>query len=288
MRILVAGGTGMLGAPVVRRLVAERVQVRVLTRDAVRARELFGDAVEIAAGDVTRAESLREAVRDCTSLHVSLRGANDARSYEAVEQRGLGALLDAARDAGVDHVSYLSGAGKLAGNEHLLPARTKLAAEANLIASRIPATIFRATHFMESLDLFMRKGSATILGRQPHRYHYLAADDFARMVSRAHAEAPAATRTLYAYGPEAFTMREALERYMAALNPTGRISTLPLPLARVIARVSRNADLAFAASLFEAFAAIGEEGDPSEAQRLLGRPAVRLDDWLRSRGTVAA
>ena len=48
--ILVAGGTGRLGSELVRRLVAQRESVRVLTRDPARAAHLPG--VEVVVGDV--------------------------------------------------------------------------------------------------------------------------------------------------------------------------------------------------------------------------------------------
>ncbi|HWU23326.1 MAG TPA: NAD(P)H-binding protein, partial [Nocardioides sp.] len=58
--ILVAGGTGTLGRELVARLRASGHEVRVLTRDAERARGL--DA-EVAIGDVRDAATLAAAVR---------------------------------------------------------------------------------------------------------------------------------------------------------------------------------------------------------------------------------
>ena len=283
MLVLVAGGTGMLGAPVVRRLLAGGARVRVLTRRAGHDTGLGNINAEIVSGDVTAPSTLGAALRGCDALHVSLRGANDPASYEAVENRGLAALLHCARDQGVRHVSYLSGAGRVQGSETLLPVATKLAAEALVKNSGMPYTIFRATHFMESLDLFIRKKSATILGAQPHRYHYLAAEDFATMVLHSIERPPVAGRVLYAFGPEPFSMREALEKYMAVLHPGGRIQTVPLPIARWIARLTGNRDVRFATLLFEGFVAIGEDGDPREANELLGTPQTRLDAWLAGR-----
>lgn len=286
MKVLVAGGTGMLGFPVVRQLLAQGAQVRVLTRQPDRHPDLCATAAEIAIGDVTDRSTLSAAMRGCEALHISLRGANDPASYEAVENRGVDALLVAARAHGVRHVTYLSGAGRVAGSESLLPVATKMRAEALVRGSGMAYTIFRATHFMESLDLFIRNGSASIIGSQPHRYHYLAADDFASMVRRAFERPPDKGRVLYAFGPERFTMREALQQYLAALHPDYRIRTLPLPMAKIIAKITGNRDLRFAALLFEGFAAIGEEGDPREANELLGAPQTRLRSWLLRRAST--
>ncbi len=144
-RVLVVGATGMLGAPVARRLIADGYRVRLLARDPDKARAKFGamagdgagnDAdidididIDIVKGDVTRPDTLIPAVQDCQSLYVSLRGNFDSGDYAAVEGRGLEDLLAAARGAGVTRCGIISGAGNTAGNEHLLPVRIKLHAE---------------------------------------------------------------------------------------------------------------------------------------------------------------
>ena len=53
-RVLVVGATGLLGEPVARGLMAAGFAVRVLSRDARRARAVFPSAFEIAEGDALR------------------------------------------------------------------------------------------------------------------------------------------------------------------------------------------------------------------------------------------
>lgn len=283
MRVLVAGGTGMLGSPVVEALRAAHRLVRVLTRRTQQASDRFGSDVEVVAGDLTGDSRLADALHGCTALHVSLKGDPRASDHVAVENEGLGKLLAAAREAGVRRVTYLSGAGRIEGNEALFPVRLKLDAEEAIRSSGIPWTIFRATHFMESLDLFMQGGSATIFGDQPHAYHYLAASDFATMIVRALDTNLASGRILYAHGPQPFTMRQALERFVQCLHPGAKVRSMPIPLARALAAVTGNRDLKFASMLFAGFARIGESGDPREANILLGAPRMTLEEWLHRR-----
>jgi uncharacterized protein YbjT (DUF2867 family) len=61
-RILVVGGTGMLGQPVVRRLLADGYQVRVLSRSPERARAVLGEGCELVGGDVDDLPSLEAAL----------------------------------------------------------------------------------------------------------------------------------------------------------------------------------------------------------------------------------
>ncbi|HPF26568.1 MAG TPA: NAD(P)H-binding protein [Steroidobacteraceae bacterium] len=281
-RVLIVGATGMLGAPVARRMAADGWTVRCLVRDESRARQLLGPGFEYVVGDVTQPATLDAAFDGCAAMHLNLRGGATLASYQQQEVQGSANCLAAARRQGVRRVSYLSGSGRYDDTlSHHFPVQVKQAVERSLVESGIPWTSFRATHFMESLASFVRDGRATILGRQPHPLHYLAAEDYARMVSRAFDSAAAANRRLYMWGPQAFTMRAALERYVAVRHPALRVSMLPLPVARLIARVTRNTELATVCKLFTAFAAIGEDGDPREANDLLGAPSTTLAEWLQ-------
>lgn len=282
-RILIVGATGRLGQPVARRLQADGWRVRCLVRDPVRARAQLGDGFELVTGDVTVPATLDAAFDGCTTVHLSLRGGNTVASYDAQEVGGSANCAAAARRHSLRRITYLSGAGRSSPElERYFPVRVKRAVESHLANSGVPWTVFRATHFMESLPLFVRDGRASILGRQPHRLHYLAAADYAGMVSRALDCEAAANRALYLWGPAAWTMREALERYLQACHPDLSVSTLPLPMARLIATLTRNPDLRFAAELFAAFSAIGEVGDPEQANQLLGAPTTTLDGWLEA------
>src|SRR5262249_36198745 len=99
--ILITGATGTAGAEVVRALLAEGRPVRVLVRDAGKARRLFGDAVEVADGD------LRTALTGAGALVLS--GPDDPRrvAWES-------AAIEAA--AGVRRIVRLSAIGAAPGS----------------------------------------------------------------------------------------------------------------------------------------------------------------------------
>jgi uncharacterized protein YbjT (DUF2867 family) len=280
--ILVIGATGMLGRPVAERLRQRGVRVRVLSRDPARARAMLGDAFEVVAGDVEQHDSLDEALAGCRGVHVNLRGTSLDR-IEQVEVGGTGAVALAAARAGVDRLTYLSGAGIEAADASLLPPRIKGAAEAAIRASGVPYTILRASHFMESLDLFVRGRHVDLLTPQPHKIHYLAASDYADQVARAYETPAAANQALTLYGPEAFTMREALDIYVARVRPDLTVRELPLFVARIMARFVRDPGLKLAVELFDSFRRLPESGDSSQADALLGEARTTLDQWCEAR-----
>lgn len=114
---LVTGGTGFVGAAVVRALVAAGRPVRVLARAESDCRRLRDLPVEVVAGDLAAPDSLRPALRGCRRLfHVAALyslWAPDRRRFYTVNVEGTRRLLQAAAEAGVERVVYTSTVGAL-------------------------------------------------------------------------------------------------------------------------------------------------------------------------------
>ena len=114
---LVTGGTGFIGANVVRELLAAGATVRVLARPGGDRRALAGVKVEIADGDLTDPASVRHAVTGVQAVyHVAadyrLWARDPAVLYRA-NVDGTRAVLDAAAEAGVGRVVHTSSVGAL-------------------------------------------------------------------------------------------------------------------------------------------------------------------------------
>src|SRR5216110_2093907 len=110
--VLVTGGTGFIGANVVRELLAAGAGVRVLARAGGDRRALDGVKVEIAEGDLLDAASVRRAVAGVqTVYHVAadyrLWTPDPAALYRA-NVEGTRVVLEAAGQAGAGRVVYTS------------------------------------------------------------------------------------------------------------------------------------------------------------------------------------
>jgi len=110
--ILVAGATGGTGQQIVGKLKSAGYAVRVLVRDAAKARDLFGDAVEYAVGNTLDPATLAPAVMGVHAV-VCATGTRtpvgDDRP-ERVDYEGVQNLAQAARAAGVQRFILISSA----------------------------------------------------------------------------------------------------------------------------------------------------------------------------------
>ncbi|MBI5024403.1 MAG: NAD(P)H-binding protein [Candidatus Omnitrophica bacterium] len=277
--ILVVGATGMLGEPVARQLEKDGYAVRVLARNPEKAKAKLGDSFEFVRGDVEVPSSLEKAIEGCFGVHINLRGGPKDEDFDRIEHRGTVNVVDVSARLGVQRITYLSGAAVFEENSWFPSVKAKLQAESAIRGSGVPYSVFCATHFMESLSLAIRGKRASVIGQQPHRLHWLAASDYAKMVSKSFQLPEAANKRFFVYGPEALTMTEALKKYCSIVHPGVKVSSVPIWLLSLIGRVSFNAELQFIAELMRFFEKVGEGGDPTEANRLLGTPTTTLEQW---------
>lgn len=100
MRFLVTGGTGSVGAQVVRELAASRHEILVLTRDASKARTL-PDRVSVVTGDLREPATVRRVFDGVFGVFL-LNAVSQTEANEALM------AVSAMREAGVKRVVYMS------------------------------------------------------------------------------------------------------------------------------------------------------------------------------------
>ncbi|MCA9519711.1 MAG: NAD(P)H-binding protein [Myxococcales bacterium] len=284
MKILVIGGTGRLGEPVVRRLVADGHEARVLTRSREIAAERFGGLCEVVAGDVEDRAAVDRALVGCDAVYLSLDGHGDWD----LERRGAELVAAAAKEAGLERIGTISGASVCEENTWFPMTRAKFLAERAIRESGVPYTIFRCTMFMELLPSLVRGDKALVMGEQVHPWRFLAAADYARMVSKALALPAAANRTLLIVGPEALTMEQALRTYRRLCAPDAELRHVPFFVLRLLSLFPGRRELRrVGLPIMRYFSKVHEIGSPDEANDLLGAPTTTVDQWCRSRRAFA-
>jgi uncharacterized protein YbjT (DUF2867 family) len=278
--ILVIGGTGMLGRPVSHFLNAAGFQVRIMTRDLQKARKSFDDSFEMVAGDPLDSGCLEAALEGCFGIHISL--------PSEVEQPVTEAAAKAAAGHAVQRITYISGATVAEENRWFPMVDRKFMAEKAIREAGIPYTILCPTWVMESFALFVNQGQAVVFGKQPYPYHWVAAEDIARMVSTAYGLGEAATGRFIVHGPEAIRMDEALLRYCAAFHPDiKKVTRMPFWLVRLLATLTGNCELKGAGELISYFEKVGEGSNAPGVNDVLGVPTTTLGVWLQKRKVTA-
>ena len=216
MKIVVIGGSGLIGSRVVQRLTAQGHEVLPASpRTGVDATTGRGLAEALARAEVVVDVSNAPTFEPAAALAFF---ENSARN-----------LARAEREAGVRHHVALS----VVGTERLqesgyFPA--KLAQEALIKSSGIPYTIVRATQFFEFLDAIAAAGLAD--GRihlSTAAFQPIAADDVAKAVAEAALGAPV-NGTYDIAGPERLPLHETIARYLKATSDAREV--VPDPDAR--------------------------------------------------------
>ncbi len=117
MKVFVTGATGFIGASIVRELLKDGCQVRVLARPGSDRRNLNGLDVEICEGDLRVPESLDGGIKGCEVIY---HAAADYRLWTrtpaamyAANVEGTSHIMEAALKHGVSRVVYTSSVGTL-------------------------------------------------------------------------------------------------------------------------------------------------------------------------------
>jgi uncharacterized protein YbjT (DUF2867 family) len=277
--ILILGATGPVGQPVSYALKEAGFRVRIMTRDLQKARKFFDGSFEMVAGDPTDPSCLEEAMHGCFGVHISL--------PTEVEQQVAETVAKVASKHGVERITYISGATVAEENRWFPMIDRKFLAEKAIREGGTPYTIFCPTWVMEILPMFVNQGRATVLGKQPYPYHWVAAADIARMVSTAYALGEGATGRVIVHGPEAFRMDEALRRYCAAFHPEiKQVTGMPFWLVKLLATVTGNQALKGAGELMAYLEKVGEGTSKPKIDGVFSAPAITLDQWLERRKSV--
>ncbi|MDY7543997.1 MULTISPECIES: SDR family oxidoreductase [unclassified Cryobacterium] len=210
--ILVTGATGNIGSHLVATLLDQDAPVRVLVRDANKARAAFGDSVDIVSGDL----------RDASSVSAALTGAErvflNSPSPEGFFdlQRP---LIDAAEAAGVEQLVRLSVLGA-APDATTSFGRGHFSLDEHLKASALSWTILQPNGFMQNLlsSAETIKAGAIYASAGDGHVSMIDARDIAEVAAAVLTTGGHTGESLVLTGSEAFTYGDAAAAFAAELG----------------------------------------------------------------------
>src|SRR4051794_35598934 len=238
MKVLVAGGTGRLGALVVARLVQQGVAVRVLTRDRLRAEPLRPLGVEVVEGDVRRVDTLPAATMGVDVVVSAVHGfvGPGHVTPKSVDEDGNANLVAAAQEVGATIVMVsIVGA---APDSPMQLLRHKYAAEQIVQASGLPWTIVRATAFVEVWAGLVGKG--VILGRGQNPINFVSVTDVADLVTQVVVDPTDRGQILEIGGPRDLSFDELAAILRETSGKPDRVRHVPRALLHVLAPLHRQ------------------------------------------------
>ena len=226
--ILVAGGSGFVGAAAVRRLVAEGRDVAVMTAHPKRSRaRIEGMGARVMAGDVLDPGTLDRAVTGAETVVQALtfptfpvEKPRKRFTFEEFEHHGTERLVRAATRAGVRRFVYCSGAGADP-NAAKVWFRAKWFGEEAVRTSGLAHCILRPSWAYGPEDRALNRFVAfhrrlpfvPVVGDGQQRLQPVLIDDVAEALARgADPDGPAGTFEIG--GPEVMTMDQVLETMM--------------------------------------------------------------------------
>lgn len=220
--VLVTGGTGLLGRRVVRAMAGDGHRVRILSRSPAPPPV---PGAEVSVADLSTGAGLAEAVAGASAI---VHCATDPRASRAVDVEGTERLLAAARIAGRPHVVYISivGVDRIPMSYY----QAKLAAEAAVARSGLPATVLRTTQFHEfAVDLIDRLGRLPLVPTpRGWRMQPIDVDEVARRLADAVSSGPA-TRLPDLGGPDIFPVAELVRGRLRDAGRRRPVLKLSLP-----------------------------------------------------------
>jgi uncharacterized protein YbjT (DUF2867 family) len=250
--ILVVGGTGTLGVPLVRALTSHGAAVRVLTRQPGRAAALQQQGVAAVIGDVRDPATLAQASAGCTTVVSAIHGFAAGRgiSPATIDRDANCALIRAAVDANVEHFVLVSVHGASATHPMRLH-RMKFAAEQALTGSGLSWTIIRPTPFLETWTNLIGahlhdRNSALVFGPGDNPINFVAVRDVADAIDAVIHDRSRRQRVLDVTGPVNLTFSQIARRLTTAAGPPAKISHVPLVVLRALSVLAVPVAPAFA------------------------------------------
>jgi uncharacterized protein YbjT (DUF2867 family) len=274
--ILITGATGMVGSEVVKRLSAQGVQVRAVTRDPRKAEANPLPSVELVHGDFEDPESMRRA---CSGVDRAFLLTN---STERTEQHQI-AFTRMAQQSGVRHIVKLSQLHADAGSPGRF-LRYHAAVEAAIQASGLTFTFLRPNLYMQGLLNFqqsIQQQSAFFAAAGDARISMVDVRDLADVAVAALTSAQHDNKIYSLTGPEALTFTDMARQLSKALGRAITFVDVPPEAMRVAL-----ADLGFPAwqadGLLEEFA-MYRRGEAAEIEpgmhEALGRAPGSFDEF---------
>lgn len=245
--ILITGASGYVGSHITKRLISEGYQVRVLvhnTQYARKERRLEGLEIEWLEGDVTKPETLVDAVANIEAIihTVAIAIEKGDRKYEQINYQGTVNIVEAAKKTGVTRFLNMSQMGAAAHLPYRFLA-SKGKAQEYVASSGLDWTTFRPCVIWGPEDEFANTFAKLIplspliypiIGDDDTKFQPVWVEDVVTCFIKALKNPGTIEKEYELGGPEILTLEEIERRTLKAVGARRQMVHFPIPLLRII------------------------------------------------------
>ena len=238
--ILVYGGTGYLGQKVVEKLIRKRKSVKVVSRNYDKAKELFGEKVEIFQGDVTNRQSVIESLKNVSTIIICLSAMSNKliRKMKQIERDGVLSIMEEAKKQNISRLVYLSGyeMRKQLLNDLKIPefGEIKIEIESKISQSDFNWTILGDSPSFEIFFAFIRNGKMMVPGGGLNAIPSISSEDVGEITAQTALRDDLNGRRIKLTGPEAFTFPEAAKHISLISGKEIKHKAVPLMVINIV------------------------------------------------------
>ncbi|GMR04202.1 MAG: NAD(P)H-binding protein [Thermodesulfobacteriota bacterium] len=245
--ILVTGGNGFVGRTLIRELLKKSYKVSCLVRDPLRAGFIKDAGCVIVRGDVTKGDTVADAVGPDVDTVIHLVGIlveTKGATYSEVHTEGTRNVVEACRKKGVRRYLHISALGTRPGARSRYH-KTKYEAEEIIKGSGLEYTIFRPSVIFGREDKFtnmfakvMRLSPLVLVpGRGQNKMQPVFVEDLARAMTESIVMEETKGKILEVAGPQVLTFDEIIDGIAAVLGRRIFKAHVPLKFYRLGAAI---------------------------------------------------
>lgn len=288
-KITVIGATGNLGAPVVKFLLADGYEVKIVVRNTRKAENIFGDHPHLTMeeADLTDVPSLKKALSDTAYLYLNLATqTTDIRAPFCSDREGVANILEAVDRSIIKQILVISGLGAF-GESHLKGATTfvpnaiRMQGHQMIKASGIPYTLLHCSWFADSFVFYRRKGSYSVIGDAKNPIYFTNCFDFTDHLVKAIGNPDALNREFPIQGTEGIPHPVAAKTFLNEFDEKSKVSILPHGLLKILAFF--NKEMKFVKHMSEYFSGYAEPflAEKHDTYNILGKPTLSLTAYAQ-------
>ena len=239
-QIIVYGGTGFYGQKVVRQLVLKGQSVKVVTRNAEKAKKILEGKVELFQGDVTEKGVIERSLKNVGSIVICLSAMSNKliRKMKEIERDAVLEIMEQAKKANISRLVYMSGyeIRKKLLDDLKIPelGEIKIEIEEKIRQSAFNWTILGDAPAFEIFFAFTNKGRMVVPGGGLNAFPTISPEDIGEITAQIVMRNDLNGIRIKLTGPRAYSFPEAAKLMTEISGKRIKHMSIPLFLIRIV------------------------------------------------------